>query len=67
MLGYGKNAKRGHGVGFIPVLQTFFFICTERIFHKDIVFSCMCDYFFSLFVTTITLERLNQSEPNFHT
>ena len=31
---------------------------------EGIVFSCICDF---LSVTTITLERLNQSEPNFHT
>ena len=36
---------------------------------KDTVLSCVCDFvlFFCLFVDTITLERLNQFEPNFHT
>ena len=47
-----------------------FIIRRKRIFSKDIVFSRVCDFFgfFScLFVDTITLERLNQSEPKFHT
>ena len=51
------------------------FIRPEKNF---IVFNCVCDFFFwmlvclfvclyvCLFVDTITLERLNQSEPNFH-
>ena len=50
-----------------------------NFFFEDIVFSRVCDFIFYLFifylfifffflsVTTITLERLNQSEPNFHT
>ena len=49
----------------------------EKNFSEGIVFSRVCDfvlfffiYFIYLFICsvyTITLERLNQSEPNFHT
>ena len=51
------------------------FICLGKNFSPlDIVLSCICDFillfilFIYLFfdVTTITLERLNQSEPDFH-
>ena len=52
----------------------FFFYPPGKEFLRKIVFSCVCDFFFldvcmfgCLFVDTITLERLNQSEPNFHT
>ena len=48
------------------------FIYYPHLMHitKDIVLSCVCDFFLFLlfsFVTTITLERLKQSGPNFHT
>ena len=48
----------------------FFFYHPEKNFSEGVVFSCVCDFVLSYFifsVTTITLERLNQSEPNFHT
>ena len=49
------------------VPQINFSLVTAGIFFfEGIVFSRVCDFFF-LSVTTITLERLKQSEPNFHT
>ena len=52
-----------------------FVIRTEWEFRKDIILSCVCNlsffffffFFFFFLVTMITLESLNQSEPNFHT
>ena len=47
----------------------FVLLCIQqRIFPKHIKLSCVCDFFFfSFYITTITLEGHNQSEPNFHT
>ena len=41
----------------------------ENNFSESTVFSGVCDFvlFIFLFVSTITLERLSQSKPNFHT
>ena len=53
-----------------------YFYPHRKNFPKDVVLSCVCDFFlfsfiylfmYVLYVTTITLESLNQSEPNFHT
>ena len=44
-----------------------FYYRRKIIFSEGIVCSYVCDFFFFLSVTTITLERLKQSELNFHT
>ena len=60
-----KNLKYDYFFSFF-----FCFYHPEKNFSEGVVFSCVCDFVLFYFIfsaTTITLERLNQSEPNFHT
>ena len=54
----------------IRLLFFSFFYHPEKNFSEGVVFSCVCNFvlfYFIFSVIMITLERLNQSEPNLHT